>query len=65
MHAGSIPCTFSVVGYTIGYTKPIFTGSLEGMRKAPIPCDYWDRGLFCSELPIRIELMTFSLRVKR
>ena len=65
MHADSIPCTFSVVGYTIGYTKPVFWVFAAGMRKAPIPCGYWDRGLFCSELPIRIELMTFSLRVKR
>jgi hypothetical protein len=54
-----------IVGYTNGYTWAVSWMFCGGMRKAPIPCGYWDRGLFCSELPIRIEQMTFSLRVKR
>ena len=65
MQAQTKRCTFSVVGYTVGYTKAIFGGVGLNMRKAPIPCVYWDRGLLPTELPIRIELMTFSLRVKR
>lgn len=55
----------SVFGYTHGYTSATFGQLPSEMRKARIPCEYWDAGLFGSELPIRIELMTFSLRVKR
>lgn len=57
-------CRESGVEYTHGYTKARFGRSCHPKEKARIPCEHWDAGLFRFELPIRIELMTFSLRVK-
>jgi len=47
--------------YTDGYTWPVLGGWLN-KKNPPETVDFYG---VLPELPIRIELMTFSLRVKR